>query len=93
MTNAILITKDDNVATVVSDIKRDAIISIKTDSRNREVKAKEDIPYGHKVALIRLAKDSGIIKYGHIIGYAVKDIEQGEWVHVHNTSDVDAPSI
>ena len=42
------------------------------------------VPRGHKVALTLIHQGEPIIKYGQIIGYATKDIQEGEWVHSHN---------
>ena len=50
----------------------------------RSLIVKENIPFGHKVALRRIAKDEPVIKYGEVIGKATADIGKGEWVHVHN---------
>jgi altronate hydrolase len=44
------------------------------------------IALGHKIALRRIKKGEAVTKYGQIIGFASKDIEPGEWVHVHNVS-------
>jgi galactarate dehydratase len=40
----------------------------------------EHIPQGHKVALKDIAKGGNIIRYGEIIGYAVRDIKRGGWI-------------
>lgn len=40
----------------------------------------EDIPEGHKVALTDFAQDAAIIRYGEIIGYAVRPIKKGSWI-------------
>lgn len=49
------------------------------------------IPIGHKIAAARIAAGEEIIKYGHIIGRATRDIAAGEWVHGHNmASDLKA---
>ena len=40
----------------------------------------EAIPQGHKVALVDIAQDAAIIRYGEIIGYAEKAIPQGSWI-------------
>lgn len=40
----------------------------------------EHIPQGHKVALTDIPKQSPIIRYGEIIGYALRDIPQGSWI-------------
>jgi altronate hydrolase len=44
------------------------------------------IPLGHKIALRRINTGEAVTKYGQIIGFASKEIEPGEWVHVHNVS-------
>ncbi len=41
---------------------------------------REHIPQGHKVALVDLAQDAPIVRYGEIIGYAVKAIARGCWI-------------
>ncbi|GAB4227321.1 MAG: UxaA family hydrolase [Methyloligellaceae bacterium] len=48
------------------------------------LKAKHDIPIGHKVALTDLKKGDTVIKYGEDIGKMVGDAAKGEHVHVHN---------
>ncbi|MFU9138849.1 galactarate dehydratase [Erwinia tasmaniensis] len=41
---------------------------------------KEHIPQGHKVALNNIAKGDDILRYGEVIGYALRDIAQGCWI-------------
>ncbi len=43
-----------------------------------------DIPIGHKIALIDLKEGDTVIKYGTDIGRVVKPIKRGEHLHVHN---------
>ncbi len=45
---------------------------------------KEIIPFGHKVSIKEIKKNSYILKYGQIIGTATKHIKIGEHVHSHN---------
>lgn len=40
----------------------------------------EDIPQGHKVALTELEQDQAVIRYGEVIGYAVRHISKGSWI-------------
>ena len=40
----------------------------------------EHIPQGHKVALVDIPVRGEIIRYGEVIGYAVRDIPQGSWI-------------
>jgi galactarate dehydratase len=42
---------------------------------------KDKVPQGHKLALVDLAADAPVLRYGIPIGYAVKDIPAGSWVH------------
>ena len=49
------------------------------------IKAKEDIPMGHKIALRDIKAGEPIIKYGFPIGAATSDIPQGFHVHTSNT--------
>jgi galactarate dehydratase len=39
------------------------------------------VPQGHKVALVDIATDAPVVRYGIPIGYALKDIAAGSWVH------------
>ncbi len=42
---------------------------------------REDVPEGHKVALIDVAQGAPILRYGAVIGYAKQPIACGSWVH------------
>lgn len=48
------------------------------------VKALDNIPIGHKVALNDIKDGDTVIKYGHDIGKAVANIAKGGHVHVQN---------
>ena len=48
------------------------------------VKAIDDIPLGHKVAMSDIADGDTIIKYGHDIGKAVSAISKGGHAHTQN---------
>jgi (2R)-sulfolactate sulfo-lyase subunit alpha len=48
------------------------------------LKAEQDIPIGHKVALKALAAGDTVTKYGEDIGKMVADAAPGQHVHVHN---------
>ena len=49
-----------------------------------KVRAKNDIPIGHKLAIAKLKAEDTVIKYGVDIGRAVASINVGEHAHVHN---------
>lgn len=44
----------------------------------------EDIEFAHKVCLVPLKKGESVIKYGEEIGYTLRDVQPGEWLHTHN---------
>jgi (2R)-sulfolactate sulfo-lyase subunit alpha len=48
------------------------------------VKAMDDIPLCHKVALRDIQSGDTVIKYGQDIGRATTDIPKGHHTHVHN---------
>ena len=41
----------------------------------------ERVPQGHKVALVDLPEGAPVLRYNVAIGYALKDIPAGSWVH------------
>ena len=51
---------------------------------NIEIKALQDIPLGHKIALKDMKVGDTVIKYGHDIGKVMADIRKGEHTHIHN---------
>jgi len=71
---------NDNCATALVEIPKNSKITIK----DRNIKINQKIPIGHKLALIDIEKGEFILKYGEIIGVAIKDIKSGDWVHIHN---------
>ena len=42
---------------------------------------RDQVPQGHKVALTDIPEDGAVMRYGIPIGYALKDIPAGSWVH------------
>jgi hypothetical protein len=54
------------------------------DAGGELVTVRQDIPRGHKVALVGMAAGDPVRRYGQIIGFAGTDIAAGDHVHVHN---------
>lgn len=80
----LIMDTSDNVGVMLEDIKPN-------DSATFEqitLLALENIEFAHKIALVDIKKGDDIIKYGEVIGYALKDIKKGSWVHIHNMDDV-----
>ncbi|MPM73470.1 Galactarate dehydratase (L-threo-forming) [bioreactor metagenome] len=81
---AIMITAGDSVATVVTDVVQGDEVMVKSDAGEFKVISHHTIPFGHKIALRNVEKGGPVIKYGESIGKATKNIEIGDYVHVHN---------
>lgn len=77
---AIVLHDADNVATVVNDVEAGETV----DTSKGRLEATETVPFGHKVALVPIARGATVMKYGESIGLARQDISAGEWVHIHN---------
>ena len=76
----IVMNSEDNCATALATISKDAEIEI----NGNLIKINENIEMGHKIALKHLKKGDLIKKYGEIIGIAIIDINAGDWIHTHN---------
>ena len=84
--NALMHGETDDVAVVIVDIKSGAEISAVTldGVQHHTIKATQDIPLGHKVALKDIADGADVIKYGRAIGAASQAITTGQHVHTQN---------
>lgn len=80
--NAVKVSPQDNVAVALRDILRGQVLQI---NGIEPVVAREDVPLGHKVALVDILADQPIVKYGESILKATGDIKPGQWVHTHNS--------
>ncbi len=87
MNHFVLHDASDTVAVVVVEgVKAGQELNgwIMDEDRMTALKAEQDIPIGHKIALKDMKAGDTIIKYGVDIGKAVKDMKMGEHAHVHN---------
>jgi len=80
----LILSKKDNVGVLLEDAKKGDTVSYE----GVKVTCLEDIKYCHKIALQDITRHTDFIKYGEIIGYALRDVKKGEWVHTHNLDDV-----
>ncbi len=85
MKKVFVVEKEDNVGTAAIEAI-EAGDEVGTEGRVTDVTvtANADIPYGHKIALEEIAAGEQVIKYGLSIGTASKDIQPGDYVHIHN---------
>ena len=87
MIHCVLHGADDNVAVVVVEgVKAgmDMTAWIMDEDRTIALKARQDIPIGHKVALKDMNTGDTVLKYGIDMGKVVAPIKTGEHAHVHN---------
>jgi (2R)-sulfolactate sulfo-lyase subunit alpha len=79
-------TKDTVAVVVVEGVKAGMTLEgwIMDDDKSTAVKALQDIPIGHKVALKDMAPGDTVWKYGIDMGKVVAAIKAGEHAHVHN---------
>lgn len=81
----IIMKPTDSVATALKDIPSQAEVKVNfSDEVSKNIILKEPVAFGHKFSVRAIKKGDDIIKYGEVIGRAVRDIEVGEHVHVHN---------
>ncbi|HWR40370.1 MAG TPA: UxaA family hydrolase [Patescibacteria group bacterium] len=83
-THAIVMKAVDNVCTVVETVEASTEVSIEINGKTVTLPVSERIPLGHKFAIKMIKLGEPIIKYGETIGLATKEIQPGQYVHVHN---------
>lgn len=74
------IHEKDNVAVAVTPVSKGETVTV----GNTTLTVLDDIPAGHKLAVVPIAKGQDVVKYGFPIGTAKEDIPAGAWVHTHN---------
>ena len=85
MKKVFVINAEDNVGTAVVEpiVAGDAVVA-NGERSDIQITANNDIAYGHKIALLDIAKGETVLKYGLSIGSATTDIKAGDHVHAHN---------
>lgn len=74
--------ENDNVAVALKTIRTGEVVIIK--DLDKKIEVKQDILYGHKVAIKDITNGDQILKYGECMGIATENIPIGYHVHVHN---------
>lgn len=78
---ALVLHPQDDVAVALADLHRGDVV---TTSDNQTIELRDDVPFGHKMAVRDIADGARVAKYGHGIGRATQAIRKGQWVHTHN---------
>jgi len=81
MPNFLILNEKDNVAVALEPAKAGDAVTL---SGGRTIKANQDIPFAHKIAIQPLKAGEKVLKYGEVIGAAKENIKEGDHVHVHN---------
>ena len=76
----------DNVAVAVKPLKKGTVLP-------GGVRLLEDLPQAHKAAMQTIAAGAPVIRYGVVLGHAVKEIPQGSWVREDMLHVADCPSL
>jgi (2R)-sulfolactate sulfo-lyase subunit alpha len=78
--------KDTVAVVVVEGVKAGMALDgwIMDEDATAHVRARQDIPIGHKIALKDMNPGDTVLKYGVDIGKVIAPIKAGEHAHVHN---------
>ena len=79
-----VVEPEDNVATALREVEAGETVSVALGDEDRSVEVREDVAFGHKLAIEAISEGDTVSKYGTSIGNATEDIPAGAWVHVHN---------
>lgn len=86
MNRVMVMDQKDNVGTALADLAEGASVKVVLSSQQElsEMATRNRIAFGHKLAIVPIKNGTQVVKYGEVIGEAIRDIEAGEHVHVHN---------
>lgn len=82
--NALLIHPADNTVTLLKEVSPGEKINFRQGQEIVSLESQSVIPFGHKAAIKGISKGETVVKYGEVIGLALKDISLGSHVHVEN---------
>lgn len=78
----------DNVCIAMQNVNLGDEILVQGEGTTIRIRARDSIPFGHKVAITPIKEGDKILKYGETIGVATEFIEKGSHVHIHNVEGV-----
>lgn len=82
--DAIALHEADSVATVLRPVAKGEDFVVGCPGKQIQLRAVDDIPIYHKVALTDLAADATVHKHGRWIGRTTTAVATGALVHIHN---------
>jgi (2R)-sulfolactate sulfo-lyase subunit alpha len=86
MHKALAHRRGDHVAVAVAPIAagEEIVVVYLDDDAEQRVRARADVPYGHKVALAGLPEGAPVTEYAVQVGVTRTEIAPGDYVHTHN---------
>lgn len=84
MKRALIIASNDNVASALENIVAGEKVEARLGKKVVSLLAREEVPFGFKIALKEIPKGGDVVKYGEVIGKASAAIAEGSLVHIHN---------
>ena len=84
----IVMAAGDDVATALRVLRAGEEIAYRHHGGQGTVAVRQEIPFGHKIALRDIAAGAQVRKYGAVIGQATDAIAAGTHVHVHNLAGI-----
>ena len=81
---------EDHVGVAVRDLKHGELAqgAYQQTLKPMEIQVQDDIPLGHKIALVNLNPGDRVIEYNEVIGVATGPIQAGQHAHVQNIKSV-----
>lgn len=80
MTQVLKINPADNVVVAIQPQPQGSVIEVD----GKQITILEDVPAGHKIAIVDLAEGENVIKYGFPIGHAREAKKAGSWMNENN---------
>ncbi|MCB1808440.1 MAG: UxaA family hydrolase [Candidatus Competibacteraceae bacterium] len=90
--DAIVLDPKDNVATALRHLAQGEQIRVQLGDKNITLTTREAIPLCHKLAIVDIAPQADVLKYGLVIGQTTAPISTGQHVHIHNIASQRAQS-
>lgn len=78
--SALVMSEADTVATALADLEE----GFELQFEDKSITLQENVDFGHKIAITGIEAGEHVYKYGEVIGAATREIDPGEWVHIHN---------
>lgn len=81
MAKCLVLNQKDNLAVAVDQVMSGELVEL---SNGEKLKALNEVPFAHKIAIKSISRGEKVFKYGEVIGEATANISAGQHVHVHN---------